>query len=1011
MSNEDNKFEFSDSTAVDVDGSVFKGDKPPKKTLQGHPAAAIPPAMVPDELQGPSPGTIRSDPPVWDDEDDDLGEKTAALDLSALGLIGPGGELLGALAQEERTIATGMPQFVEEAEAIDPNATMAMDLGSRGTAPPVPPPAADPSDIESTMAMDSQSILAHAAAAKKMPPIPAVARKTADQIGAVSGGGFNDTLADSGLEEPEEKTVMAEAFVLPGELEEPEEKTVMADAFVFPGELEEPEEKTMMADAPLLAPEFEEPEEKTMMADASLGEERTMVATPQQAPARSVPRPEVGSEDKTRMGSAGQMGALEEIPQSEATMMFDASALLAQRDDAGPQGVVTIIRGNDAGKEYFLRSDVTMVGRGLDCDLVLNDPSVSRKHFRIERRLADYFLVDLGSGNGTKLNGVRVADQKLEEGHTMEVGTTALSFGFVGSDYRAPVEVQYEVKKAGGGLKVAFMFIFVAAVGIGILFGGERMGWWNFLGTQLSEEAKEQAEKEKEEAEAEAALAAAAMLEDSEFDKAVDGARKLLSDKKLKEANDALDAAMGLEGANEVAVRNMKKRVKAAAQHKKLIAEQEKGLKAGKAQVVLTTLKIVPSTSPYFTDASALQDEATKLLVDRYLDTAYKLRGEASGIGEEKAFKDKLGQVKKYLDMVLALQTDNVEATEALEELKNAKMEAIAVAAAPTEPAAQPTEPAAQPTEPAAQPTEPAAQPTEPAAQPIDVAVAPTEPAAKPTEPAAKPTEPAAKPTEPAAKPTEPAAKPTEPAAKPTEPAAKPTEPAAKPVVAAAKPKPVVKPVPKPTKPRPVVKPKPQYERANLRAGYKLYSQRKFAAASAHLRKIKGKQYRRSDRQKATAMADKIDNFAAAYGTAQAAVKSFKPGPAIKALEQARKLDKGINGTYGGEIRRNLAQMYAFQAASAYSSSKFKRAAQLARKALTYNAGESSARLIYEKVEKKVEGFLASARSAKAAGNLRKAESQLKTVMGILPDTDARYKEARRSLNDLMAARAEEDDD
>ena len=122
-------------------------------------------------------------------------------------------------------------------------------------------------------------------------------------------------------------------------------------------------------------------------------------------------------------------------------------------------------------------------------------------------------------------------------------------------------------------------------------------------------------------------------------------------------------------------------------------------------------------------------------------------------------------------------------------------------------------------------------------------------------------------------------------------------------------------------------------------------------------------------------------------------------------------LDKKISGTFKGELRRDLARMYAFRAAGAYSSNKLKSAASLARKALTYNEGESSARLIYEKVEGKVEGFMAQARSAKAAGNIKKAESVLKTVLAILPNTDARYKEARRLLNGLMAARAEEDDD
>ena len=50
-------------------------------------------------------------------------------------------------------------------------------------------------------------------------------------------------------------------------------------------------------------------------------------------------------------------------------------------------------------------------------------------------------------------------------------------------------------------------------------------------------------------------------------------------------------------------------------------------------------------------------------------------------------------------------------------------------------------------------------------------------------------------------------------------------------------------------------------------------------------------------------------------------------------------------------------------------------------------------------------------RSAKASGNVRKAEKQLKTVMGILPSSDSRYGEAKRMLDGIMATRADEEDD
>ena len=77
-------------------------------------------------------------------------------------------------------------------------------------------------------------------------------------------------------------------------------------------------------------------------------EEKTMVA-----PAPSLDALPPGSEDRTRVAG---FDALPDMPgDGESTMMFDASALMAPREQ-GPQGVVTILAGNDAGKEYPARA-------------------------------------------------------------------------------------------------------------------------------------------------------------------------------------------------------------------------------------------------------------------------------------------------------------------------------------------------------------------------------------------------------------------------------------------------------------------------------------------------------------------------------------------------------------------------------------------------------------------------------------------------------------------------------
>lgn len=58
--------------------------------------------------------------------------------------------------------------------------------------------------------------------------------------------------------------------------------------------------------------------------------------------------------------------------------------------------------------EYALAGEVCLIGRQNDCQVVVPDALVSRAHARIERRNAQYVLIDAGSANGTYVNGARI---------------------------------------------------------------------------------------------------------------------------------------------------------------------------------------------------------------------------------------------------------------------------------------------------------------------------------------------------------------------------------------------------------------------------------------------------------------------------------------------------------------------------------------------------------------------------------------------------------------------------
>ena len=75
------------------------------------------------------------------------------------------------------------------------------------------------------------------------------------------------------------------------------------------------------------------------------------------------------------------------------------------------------------------RSAVT-IGRADDCDCVLADPTVSRQHARLRRVGGGWLLADLGSTNGTRLNGWRVAEEvEVRAGDRVSFGTARYRLG------------------------------------------------------------------------------------------------------------------------------------------------------------------------------------------------------------------------------------------------------------------------------------------------------------------------------------------------------------------------------------------------------------------------------------------------------------------------------------------------------------------------------------------------------------------------------------------------------
>ena len=92
---------------------------------------------------------------------------------------------------------------------------------------------------------------------------------------------------------------------------------------------------------------------------------------------------------------------------------------------------VRVLRGFYEGLEMPIDRDWFVIGRGRDADAVLAEPTISRAHAAIGWDDADGFYVkDLGSTNGTFVNGSKSEKSRLESGDEIQIGKLRLQVQF-----------------------------------------------------------------------------------------------------------------------------------------------------------------------------------------------------------------------------------------------------------------------------------------------------------------------------------------------------------------------------------------------------------------------------------------------------------------------------------------------------------------------------------------------------------------------------------------------------
>ena len=99
-------------------------------------------------------------------------------------------------------------------------------------------------------------------------------------------------------------------------------------------------------------------------------------------------------------------------------------------EEVGADGPALIVRsgGGRSGEHFVPSGERTTIGRSPDCDIFLDDVTVSRKHAVLVHRDDAFFIEDQGSLNGTFLTRRRIESGRLENGDELQIGKYKLSF-------------------------------------------------------------------------------------------------------------------------------------------------------------------------------------------------------------------------------------------------------------------------------------------------------------------------------------------------------------------------------------------------------------------------------------------------------------------------------------------------------------------------------------------------------------------------------------------------------
>jgi FHA domain-containing protein/zinc ribbon protein len=146
--------------------------------------------------------------------------------------------------------------------------------------------------------------------------------------------------------------------------------------------------------------------------------------------------PECGFQNPETANYCSRCGALlvrEELGQ-ETTQSFTADEANSEAteilEDLGVRGTALVVRsgGGRSGETFHPTGQRTLIGRSPDCDIFLDDVTVSRRHAVLVENQGRFSIEDFGSLNGTFVNRKRVDTGELTDGDEVQIGKYRLVF-------------------------------------------------------------------------------------------------------------------------------------------------------------------------------------------------------------------------------------------------------------------------------------------------------------------------------------------------------------------------------------------------------------------------------------------------------------------------------------------------------------------------------------------------------------------------------------------------------